>query len=158
MRQLLTRRLAAHAAGYTQQKLQWRANIQATSDNPLGQDKTCSTTAASRFFARHHKPHPDHDAGATAHSASSRCSAFIRLGFHPVGLVYCLVSPCRPLALLCAILLAHAHAQTEGLATAKAPKSSIRLRQPPTAKFDSEHGIKPKTPGTVDTMGRPPRI
>ncbi|KAK8049576.1 hypothetical protein PG994_011306 [Apiospora phragmitis] len=30
--------------------------------------------------------------------------------------------------------------------------------KPPTATFDSEHGIKPKTPGTVDTMSRPPRI
>ncbi|KAK7908020.1 hypothetical protein PG985_015323 [Apiospora marii] len=30
--------------------------------------------------------------------------------------------------------------------------------KPPTAAYDSEHGIKPKTPGTVDTMTRPPRI
>ncbi|KAK8114627.1 hypothetical protein PG999_006696 [Apiospora kogelbergensis] len=52
-------------------------------------------------------------------------------------------------------------------ASSSRPKESLAQRfknvfsdvgKPPTARFDSEHGTKPKTPGTVDTMSRPPRI
>ncbi|KAK7970683.1 hypothetical protein PG996_000885 [Apiospora saccharicola] len=53
--------------------------------------------------------------------------------------------------------------------SAPSPKANKSLTQrlknvlsdvgrPPTATYDSEHGVKPKTPGTVDTMTRPPRI
>ncbi|KAK8874302.1 hypothetical protein PGQ11_004816 [Apiospora arundinis] len=52
-------------------------------------------------------------------------------------------------------------------ASSTKPKESLAQRfrnvisdvgKPPTATYDSEHVTKPKTPGTVDAMSRPPRI
>ncbi|KAK8056257.1 hypothetical protein PG993_001484 [Apiospora rasikravindrae] len=123
-------------AGYTKQSYTGANMLGQTKDKSAQTQlqspsyKTYSTTPASRSFSDHHHPRPDHN----DRTSMSR---------HADG-----SSPSAP-------------------SSSPGPEASLpqRLRsvlsdfgKPPTAKFDSDHGIKPKTLGTVDTMSRPPRI